>query len=147
MDNAQTNNTMKLEYTVVKDDFSRAGEASSSIKKVLRQLGIDSTIMRKVAIVTYEAEMNIVIHSEGGNVIVYITPDNIQIIAKDNGPGIENIELAMEEGYSTAPNKVRELGFGAGMGLPNMKRCSDEFYIESEKGKSTTLKMIIYLNR
>lgn len=146
MDNPQTNNTFKLEYTVVKDDFSRAGEASSSIKKVLRQLGIDSKTMRKVAIVTYEAEMNIVIHSEGGKLTVFITPDDIQIIAKDDGPGIENIELAMEEGYSTASNKVRELGFGAGMGLPNMKRCSDEFYIASEKGKSTILKMIIYLN-
>ncbi|RKD27992.1 Anti-sigma regulatory factor (Ser/Thr protein kinase) [Caminicella sporogenes DSM 14501] len=136
---------IKLEYNILKDDFSRAGEASSSIKKVLRQLGIDSNIIRRVAIATYEAEINIVIHSEGGNIIVYIMPDRIEIIAKDNGPGIENIELAMQEGFSTASNRVRELGFGAGMGLPNMKKSSDEFVIESKLGHGTTVKMTMYL--
>lgn len=143
MDYDQINKTIKLEYDVIKDDFSRAGEASSNIKKILRQLGIDSAIIRKVAIVTYEAEMNIVIHSEGGRLIVNISPSSIEIIAKDEGPGIENVDLAMQEGFTTASNKVRELGFGAGMGLPNIKKHSDQFFIDSHKGTSTTLKMII----
>ncbi|MFZ5965948.1 MAG: ATP-binding protein [Bacillota bacterium] len=136
-------NAIRLEYDVEKEDFTKAGEASSNIKKVLRQLGIDAAVIRKVAIVTYEAEMNIVIHSLGGKIIVTIHTDRIEVVAKDNGPGIENIELALKEGYSTASNKVRELGFGAGMGLPNMKKSSDEFYIESNKGGSTTVTMII----
>lgn len=137
------NGSIKLQYDVIKDDFSRAGEASSNIKKVLRQLGVNSGIIRKVAIVTYESEMNIVIHSEGGEIIVDISPSKIRIMAKDYGPGIENINLAMQEGYSTASNEVRELGFGAGMGLPNIRNNSDEFQIESEKGKSTTLTITI----
>jgi len=145
MELKEKNAGIKLEYSILKDDFSRAGEASSNIKKVLRQLGIDSSIIRRAAIATYEAEINIVIHSEGGKIIVYIMPDKIEIIAKDEGPGIEDIELAMQEGFSTASNKVRELGFGAGMGLPNMKKSSDEFVIESKKGESTIVKMIIYL--
>lgn len=145
MELKEKNAGIKLEYSILKDDFSRAGEASSNIKKVLRQLGIDSSIIRRAAIATYEAEINIVIHSEGGKIIVYIMPDKIEIIAKDKGPGIEDIELAMQEGFSTASNKVRELGFGAGMGLPNMKKSSDEFVIESKKGESTIVKMIIYL--
>ncbi len=140
-----TKNVIKLEYPVIKYDFTRVGEASSSIKKTLRQLGIDSNIIRRIAIVTYEAEINIVIHSEGGNITILISPKEIQVIAQDQGPGIENIDRAMQEGYSTASNEVRKLGFGAGMGLPNMKRCSDEFYIQSGKGKPTTLKMIIYM--
>ncbi|KXG77080.1 ATP-binding protein [Thermotalea metallivorans] len=146
MEKKERSESLKLEYEVLKDDFARAGEASSNIKKVLRQLGIDAQIIRRVAIATYEAEINIVIHSEGGKITLYIYPDCIQIIAKDAGPGIENIELAMKEGYSTASHKVRELGFGAGMGLPNMKKCSDEFYIDSKKGDSTTVTMVIYMN-
>lgn len=138
-------NGIKLQYEIIKDDFSRAGEASSNVKKVLRQLGIEDSVIRRTAIVTYEAEMNIVIHSEGGRIKVLINPDQVQIVAEDYGPGIENIALAMQEGYSTAPNRVRELGFGAGMGLPNMKRCSDEFEIHSEKGSATIVTMIIYI--
>lgn len=145
MDLNEKNTGIKLEYEILKDDFARAGEASSSIKKVLRQLGIDSSVIRKTAIATYEAEINVVIHSEGGKIIVYIKPDRIEVIAKDNGPGIKDIDLAMQKGFSTASNKVRELGFGAGMGLPNMKRSSDEFYIESEVGKGTTVTMIMKL--
>ncbi|QZY56587.1 ATP-binding protein [Crassaminicella profunda] len=145
MVNEQGKNSIKLEYEIIKDDFSRAGEASSNIKKVLRQLGIDSKAIKKVAIATYEAEMNIVIHSEGGKITVFISPDDIEIIAKDNGPGIKNIDKAMEEGFSTASNKVRELGFGAGMGLPNIKRYSDEFHIESNIGEFTMLKIKIYI--
>lgn len=134
---------MKLEYEVSAEDFSSAGEASSNIKKVLRQLGIDSSIIRRVAIATYEAEINVAIHSYGGKINVCILPDQIEIIAKDRGPGIENIELAMKKGYSTATSEIRELGFGAGMGLPNMKKCCDTFGIDSVVGEFTEVKMII----
>ncbi len=137
---------INLEYEVIRYDFSKAGQASSEIKKVLKQLGINSNIVRKVAIATYEAEMNIAIHSLGGRIIVTITESNINISALDYGPGIENIKLAMEEGFSTAPNNIRELGFGAGMGLPNMKRCSDVFEICSKKNKGTKVDMKISLN-
>ncbi|ABR48433.1 putative anti-sigma regulatory factor, serine/threonine protein kinase [Alkaliphilus metalliredigens QYMF] len=133
-----------MEYEVIKDDFIKAGEASSKIKKVLKRLGVDPSVIRRVAIATYEAEMNIVIHSEGGNIEVVVDPERIQVIAKDQGPGIEDVHLAMREGYSTAPHRVRELGFGAGMGLPNIKRCSDEFSIESIVGSFTEVKIIIY---
>lgn len=136
---------MKLEYDVSSEDFSSAGEASSSIKKVLRQLGIDSSIIRRVAIATYEAEINVAIHSEGGKINVSIMPESIEIIAKDRGPGIADVELAMKKGYSTASSAVRELGFGAGMGLPNMKKCCDDFYLTSELGKFTEVKMIIQM--
>lgn len=132
---------MKYTFNVEKDDFVLAGEASSSIKKILRQLGIESGIIRKIAIATYEAEINIVIHSLGGQIELEIDPSFVRVIAKDRGPGIENIELAMQEGYSTASDKVREMGFGAGMGLPNMKKNSDKFYVSSEKGKGTVITM------
>lgn len=125
-------------FGIEKYDFTRAGEASSSIKKILRQIGIDSSIIRKVAIATYEAEMNIVIHSSrGGTITVEICPSFIKIVAEDGGPGIEDINLAMQEGYSTAPDWIREMGFGAGMGLSNMKRCSDSFKIETQKDSYT----------
>ena len=133
---------MKLEYDIEQDDFSRAGEASSKIKKLLKQLGIDSAIIRKIAIACYEAEINVVIHSQGGKINVYVKSERIEVHVEDEGPGIENVELAMTEGFSTATSAIRELGFGAGMGLPNMKRCSDEFFIESKLGESTRLKMI-----
>lgn len=136
---------MKLEYDVSSEDFSSAGEASSSIKKVLRQLGIDSPIIRRVAIATYEAEINVAIHSEGGKINVCIMPESIEIIARDRGPGIADVELAMKKGYSTATSAVRELGFGAGMGLPNMKKCCDDFYLTSELGVFTEVKMIIQM--
>ena len=139
------NNAISLSFDVSKNDFSSAGEASSSIKKILNQLGIQTSITRRVAIATYEAEMNIAIHSLGGKIEFTIDPDKIQIAAIDNGPGIEDVKLAMQEGYSTAPNKIRELGFGAGMGLPNMKKCSDEFDIVSTKGIGTKLVMKIFI--
>jgi anti-sigma regulatory factor (Ser/Thr protein kinase) len=132
-------------FDVEKDDFVRAGEASSSIKKVLRQLGIDSGIIRKIAIATYEAEMNIVIHSLGGNISMEVTPGFIRITASDRGPGIADVELAMQEGYSTATDKVREMGFGAGMGLPNMKKCSDRFCVNSFAGKGTIISIEVDL--
>lgn len=136
---------MKLEYEVSAADFSSAGEASSNIKKVLRQLGIDNGLIRRVAICTYEAEINIAIHSLGGQIIVNICSDRIEIIAQDRGPGIADIELAMKSGYSTASSAVRELGFGAGMGLPNMKKCCDVFYIDSKVNEFTYVKMILNL--
>lgn len=141
----ENNNKITLEYDVKQNDFKCAGEASSNVKKVLNQLGIDSKIVRRAAIATYEAEMNIVIHSLGGKIIVTITSDAIEIKAHDRGPGIKDIELAMQEGYSTASNQVRELGFGAGMGLPNMKKCSDIFNIFSRENEETLVSMKIYI--
>jgi len=138
--------TANLAFNVAKEDFSKAGEASSSIKKTLKKLGIESKIIRKVAIVTYEAEMNIVIHSFGGEIRVRIDTEKIEIQAIDQGPGIEDTQKAMEIGFSTAPQEVRELGFGAGMGLPNIKRNSDEFTITSEINQYTKIESIIYLS-
>ncbi len=139
---AETEKTIKLEYEVGKEEFSKAGIASSNIKKVLNQIGIDAAIVRRAAIATYESEINIVIHSEGGKIIVEISRDRIIIIAHDKGKGIDNIEKAMTKGFSTASHEAREMGFGAGMGLPNMKRISDQFSIESSKGADTIVEMI-----
>jgi serine/threonine-protein kinase RsbT len=138
-------NLMQYNFNVEKDDFDRAGEASSSIKKILRQLGIDTAIIRRVAISTYEAEINIVIHSLGGTINLEIDTNSIKITAKDRGPGIADIELAMQVGYSTATDKVREMGFGAGMGLPNMEKCADKFEVESVVGIGTTITMHMYI--
>ncbi|WP_228727899.1 ATP-binding protein [Fusibacter ferrireducens] len=140
----ESNIAMRLNYRVEKDDFSRAGEASSKIKKVLRQLGIDANILRRLAIATYEAEINLVIHSDGGGIEVFIKPDCVELYVEDCGPGIENVELAMTQGYSTADTAAREMGFGAGMGLPNMEKVSDDFIIESQVGEGTNIKMVIY---
>ncbi|SCY16475.1 ATP-binding protein [Alkaliphilus peptidifermentans] len=136
---------IQLCYNIERQDFSKAGEASSNIKKALRQLGINSGTIRRVAVATYEAEMNIIIHSEGGIIGVTVDVDKIRIDAKDTGPGIEDIDMAMKEGYSTATPEIRELGFGAGMGLPNMKRYADEFKIESSVGNPTIITIVIYL--
>lgn len=138
-----TNVAMKFFYEVHPDDFSRAGEASSKIKQKLKQLAIDASIVRRVAIATYEAEINLVIHSQGGGMEVFLKPDAIEVYVEDKGPGIDNIELAMTQGYSTASPFAREMGFGAGMGLPNMKKVSDAFEIYSEKGKGTYIKMVV----
>jgi len=135
------NDGIILKYIVGNDDFSIVGEVSSKIKKVLKQLNIDTKLIRRVAIATYEAEVNVAIHSFGGYIEVEIIENEIKIKIRDNGPGIKDTNLAMEKGYSTASNKARELGFGAGMGLPNMKRCSDEFEIESKFGEYTELNM------
>lgn len=136
---------MTKSFEVSTDDFSSAGIASSKIKKILRQIGIDSSIIRRVAIATYEAEINVAIHSLGGNIEVLIKSDNIEIFVEDVGPGIEDISLAMQKGYSTATKEIRELGFGAGMGLPNMEKCSDAFHIESKVGEYTAIKMTFNL--
>ena len=133
-----------LKYQVPGDDFTRAGEASSSLKNTLRMLGVDNAAIRKVSIAMYEGEINMVIHADGGEIEAVITDEDILMTLSDTGPGIEDISLAMEEGYSTAPDEVRSLGFGAGMGLPNMKRSADEFEIISEVGVGTTVMMKVY---
>ncbi|MBQ7089630.1 MAG: anti-sigma regulatory factor [Clostridia bacterium] len=132
-----------LTYTVDGEDFSMAGEASSATKKTLKQLGFSPDIIRRVAIAMYEGEINMVIHAEGGEATVEISQDKIKIILADHGPGIKDIDLAMQEGYSTAPEEVRNLGFGAGMGLPNIKKYSDDLKIDSVPGVGTTLTITI----
>lgn len=134
---------IKINFPVEQGDFIRAGEASSGIKKKLMQLGFPGNLIRCVAIAAYEVEMNMVIHSWGGNLEVEINPENVLITATDRGPGIPNVNLAMKEGYSTAPEHVREMGFGAGMGLPNMRNCSDDFFIESGIDRGTIIRMLI----
>ena len=134
-------NSYKLHFDIDGEDFSVAGEASSNIKKVLNKLGIPPAIVRKVAVATYEGEINMVIHADGGTIDVEITPECIKILLKDKGPGIKSIDLAMQEGYSTATAKVRELGFGAGMGLPNMQKYTDYMKVMSEVGVGTTIEM------
>lgn len=138
---------VKLHYEVAANDFTVAGEASGAVKKVLRQLGFSADVIRRVAVAMYECEINMVIHAEGGFIDVEITPEKICMVHTDRGPGIRNIEKAMQEGYSTANDKVRELGFGAGMGLPNMKRYTDELDITTELGKGTVVKMTVFVNK
>jgi anti-sigma regulatory factor (Ser/Thr protein kinase) len=128
-------------YEVPADDFTRAGEASSNLKSKLKKMGVNPEIVRKVAIAMYEGEINMVIHAFGGTIDVVISPEEIEMVLKDQGPGIADIEMAMKAGYSTAPDKVRALGFGAGMGLPNMKKYSDELIIDSKLGIGTTVTM------
>ena len=134
---------LKLHYDVDGEDFTSAGEASAEVKKNLRLLGYSPETIRRVSIAMYEGEINMVIHAGGGVADVSIYTDHIEVTLTDNGPGIEDIELAMSEGYSTAPDAIRSLGFGAGMGLPNMKRYADEFSIESVVGKGTKVTLII----
>ena len=136
---------MNLHYNVDADDFTVAGEASSAVKKILKQLGFSPEIIRKVAVAMYECEINMVIHADGGVIDVEITPEKIRMVHSDKGPGIKDINKAMQEGYSTADEKVRELGFGAGMGLPNMKRYTDEMNITTEIGKGTVVDMTVYV--
>jgi len=144
-----TEPSLRLErcFKVKGGDYSTAGEAASKIKKILVQLGLDSEKIRKIAIATYEAELNIVIHAFTGEVKLCIDPDFVKVIVADQGPGIVDVELAMQEGYSTAPEEARQMGFGAGMGLPNMKRCSDQFVINTEFGKGTTVEMGFVLSK
>ncbi len=132
-----------LNYRVDGENFTSAGEASVAVKKSLRQMGFPPEIIRRVSIAMYEGEINMVIHADGGEAVVSVYPDKIEIVLADKGPGIADISLAMQEGYSTAPDNVRSLGFGAGMGLPNMKRYTDEMRIESTVGVGTTVYMVV----
>ncbi len=135
--------SIKLHYDISGDDFTRAGEASSAVKQTLKSLGVNSEAIRKVSISMYEGEINMVIHANGGVADVEISPKTVSVILADIGPGIPDIEVAMQEGYSTAPEDVRSLGFGAGMGLANMKKYSDDMKIETELGVGTTVSLII----
>lgn len=139
------NDTIELKYKISPDDFTRAGEASSDVKSKLKQMGVSPEAVRKVAIAMYEGEINMVIHANGGEIKVIISPDDITMVLADVGPGIKNIDQAMQAGFSTAPDNVRALGFGAGMGLPNMKKYSDEMGIETELGVGTTVTMRVRL--
>lgn len=138
--------TISFHYDVPGDDFTRAGEASSSIKKALKQVGLAPDIIRNVAIAMYEGEINMVIHAGGGEIDVDIAPDAVHMVLRDQGPGIQDISLAMREGWSTAPDDVRSLGFGAGMGLPNMKKYTDEMKVESTAGVGTTVTMTVFIH-
>ena len=130
-------------FEVDGSDFTSAGETSSAVKRMLKQIGVSPDVIRRVAIAMYEGEINMVIHANGGYIDVIITPEKVTAILQDNGPGIPNIDMAMQEGYSTATEKVRELGFGAGMGLPNMKKYTDDMKITTEIGKGTRVELII----
>ena len=136
---------LKLNFAVPADDFSQAGEASSKVKKALKQLGLAPQIVRRVAIAMYEAEINMIIHANGGEAFCNVTPEAVTVILKDNGPGIPDVKRAMEEGYSTASPEARNLGFGAGMGLPNIEKYTDTLDIETEIGKGTTLTFSVRL--
>lgn len=140
------NDIITLNYTVSPDDFTRAGEASSNVKNMLKQIGVPPEVTRKVAIAMYEGEIKMVIHANGGTVTVTITPMDITMVLKDTGPGIPDIDKAMQAGYSTAPDNIRSLGFGAGMGLPNMKKYSDEMNIDTVLGQGTTVTMIVHMS-
>lgn len=131
--------SIKMSFDVDGENFSSAGNASEHVKRTLKQLGISAVSVRRVAIAMYEGEINMVIHAHGGKAEVEIYHDHAEIWLKDSGPGIENIDVAMQEGYSTANENIRSLGFGAGMGLPNMKKYSDEMKIESIVGVGTTV--------
>ncbi|MBQ2676818.1 MAG: ATP-binding protein [Clostridia bacterium] len=131
-------------FEVPGDDFTRAGEASGSLKRSLKKIGFDPDIIRRVSIAMYEAEINMVIHANGGVIDVEVSPQKIDIWFRDKGPGIPDIDLAMQEGYSTAPDNVRSLGFGAGMGLPNIKKYTDEMKIDTEIGVGTTVYISVY---
>ena len=132
---------VRFHFDVDGDNFTSAGQASVQVKKSLRELGISPDIIRRVSIAMYEGEINMVIHASGGNADVLVYEDHVEIILEDHGPGIPDVELAMKEGYSTAPDNIRTLGFGAGMGLPNMKRYTDSMDIETEIGVGTTITM------
>ena len=132
-----------LTYHISSDDFTRAGEASSDVKRKLKQMGVSPDAIRKVAIAMYEGEINMVIHAKGGEITVEITTEQIRMVLADVGPGIPDVELAMQAGYSTAPDEIRSLGFGAGMGLPNMKKYSDQMEIDTRLGEGTTITMTV----
>ena len=136
---------LTFNYTIDGDDFTRAGEASSAVKNKLKMLGVDSEAIRKVAIAMYEGEINMVIHADGGIITVTVSDNDITMVLADRGPGIPDVDKAMQEGFSTAREEVRSLGFGAGMGLPNMKRYTDEMHIDTVLGKGTTITMKVLL--
>ena len=136
---------IQQEYPIAAEDYTRAGEASADIKRRLKQLGVSSMVLRRVAVASYEVELNLVIHSRGGVLTLEVEPDRVRLVSRDVGPGIPDVELAMREGYSTAIEEARSLGFGAGMGLPNMKRYSDEMKIDTTPGVGTTVRLSFHV--
>lgn len=141
-DTSAADASLHYEFPVEGGDFAAAGDASSRVKKILQQIGADPEVVRRVAIACYEAEMNVVIHALRGVVALDADTRRVQVVVADEGPGIEDIDQAMLPGFSTASDAIREMGFGAGMGLPNMKTCSSEFEITSTKGVGTTVRMV-----
>lgn len=138
-------NAIVLEYKVADGEFQRAGEVSSDVKHKLKQLGVPADTVRRIAIAMYEGEVNMVIHANGGDITVVITPEEVKMVLADTGPGIPDIEKAMTAGFSTASDDTRNLGFGAGMGLPNMKKNTDSLDIETRLGRGTTITMTVKL--
>ncbi len=138
--------TIKLRYDIPANDFNAAGEASSNVKKMLAQIGAPTDKIKRAAIAMYEAEINAVIHADGGVADIEISKDGVLISITDNGPGIPDLELAMTEGYSTAPDKIREMGFGAGMGLPNIKKNADKLEIQTSVGVGTKISITVYFS-
>ncbi|MGI6264660.1 MAG: ATP-binding protein [Acutalibacteraceae bacterium] len=134
---------IKLHYDVPGDDFTLAGAASGAVKSQLKKLGFDADVIRRVAIAMYEGEINMVIHAGGGEADIDVSPDKVVIVLTDRGPGIPDVEQAMQEGWSTAPDQVRSLGFGAGMGLPNIKKYTDDLQIDTTIGKGTVMTMTV----
>jgi len=135
------------EFSIKGRDFSNAGSISTKIKEILQEIGIDPSIVVRTSIAAYEAEMNVVMYAQRAVLTLNITPEKLHLKLEDEGPGIENIDLAMQEGFSTATDEMREMGFGAGMGLPNIKKNADKFKISSTSGKGTSLDIIFYLNQ
>jgi serine/threonine-protein kinase RsbT len=133
----------RQKFKIKGGDYLNAGESSCKIRNILKEIGIAPNIVRRVAIAAYEAEMNVVMYAQNGSMYFCVTPQNIQLIIEDRGPGIKNIDMAMQPGYSTATQKMREMGFGAGMGLPNIKKNADIFNISSRVGKGTKLEINI----
>lgn len=137
---------MKLEFDIEGGDFTKAGLASSEVKKILKQVNIKPEIIKRIAVAMYEAEVNVVAHAYKGKMLVMINPEKVSIRFEDEGPGIKDINLAMQEGFSTASEAVRQMGFGAGMGLPNMKKNVDELNVSSIPGKGTVVEMTTYIS-
>lgn len=138
---------MEFRYEIEGGNFSRAGNASSAVKKILKQLNVDNRVIKRVVVALYEGEVNVVAHADRGSMIVYIDEQLIRIRIEDSGPGISDIDRAMQAGFSTASAAVREMGFGAGMGLPNMKKNTDQMRITSEVGKGTQVEMITWFSQ
>jgi serine/threonine-protein kinase RsbT len=139
-----TTTPFKREFEVVGDDFTGAGRVSTEVKSLLKRIGYTEAIIRRVAIALYEAEMNVVMYARRARILVDMDLEGIRVSVEDVGPGIPDIELAMQEGYSTATDRMRQMGFGAGMGLPNMRRNADEFAIESELGRGTRVRLAVH---
>ena len=140
-------NGLSYDFEIKGGDFGSAGTTSTSIKEILQEIGIDPSIIVRAAIAAYEAEMNVVMYARRGTLTLCITPEMLNLKLEDEGQGIENIDMAMQEGYSTATDEMREMGFGAGMGLPNIKKNSDGFNISSIPGKGTSLDITFLLNK